>query len=327
MEIEVQAGRWLARLLEPDCTAAERAACARWRAQSPEHDATYRGMEAMWQRSAGIGADPAIAAALRDAERQPAPRSRARRWLPPLALAAVLAAATLAATQWLPMRQPAVELPYRTALGEQRRIELPDGTAVVLDTDTALVARYARRQRLVELEAGQARFEVMPDARRPFVVQAAGGRVTAVGTQFQVRVEDAAATVTLLEGAVVVKAPEGAPGRHPPATLSPGQELRFDRDGQWTTTRVDLQSADAWTEGHLFATDWPLDRLVAEMNRYSTTKLRLSDPALADLRVNGGFRTGDPHSLVLVLEHSLPVRVAETGEDEIVLSPRPAERH
>jgi RNA polymerase sigma factor (sigma-70 family) len=96
---------------------------------------------------------------------------------------------------------------------------------------------------------------------------------------------------------------------HPPITLSPGQRLRFDRAGQeGCTARVDLESVSAWTQGSLQVNDWPLAELVAEMNRYSATPVRLTDPALADIRISGTFRTGqsrNPDDFRYRLDHRL----------------------
>ncbi|AKC86323.1 FecR family protein [Pseudoxanthomonas suwonensis] len=323
-EMASQAGEWVVRMHAHDCTEEERAACLRWRARSPAHEATFRGMERAWLRSAGLAANPAIAAALREAERDgmQARRSRRRRWAVPLAMAASLG---LVAVLVGPMRllddRPTEVQQYGTAVGEQREVVLPDGTAVLLDTDTTLAVRYSKRTRRVELTAGQARFAVTPDAERPFTVSANGGQVTAVGTAFTVRLDAAATTVTLLEGAVVVEGPADAAERRPPARLKPGEQLRFARDGgEWATTIVNLDVAGAWTEGHVFADDWPLSRLVDEVNRYSAVKLR-ADPAVAELRISGGFRFDDPQALALLLSHSLPVQSAEAG-NEIVLRRR-----
>lgn len=327
VEMEGQAEGWFVRLQEPDCTDDERVGCERWRAQSPAHEAAFRAVEDIWWRSIELGndpaLDPALAEVLREAERGKAPGARFPFWLLPLAAVLVIVMARLL---WINMLGPPGII-YDTALGERRSVELADGTVVVLDTRTAVVVRYSGRQRLVELQTGQAHFQVARDPARPFIVQAAGGSVTAVGTRFQVRVEDANATVTLEEGVVRVEAPAGGLPSHPAATLSPGQQLRFDRDGrQWAIDRVDLEVASAWTQGSLFVKNWRLEDLVAEMNRYSATKLRLVDPALAEIRISGTFRTGDQQALVLVLEHGWSVRASSGAGDEILLSRQPVQR-
>ncbi|RDS85056.1 DUF4880 domain-containing protein [Dyella monticola] len=324
-EMAIQAERWFVRLREPDCTDEERAACARWRAADPAHEAAFREVESIWERSAELSDDLYIAAALYEAERDKASRgSPVWRW----ALSFLVGAAALVFLAFRMVSAPvSPAMHYQTRVGERERIALPDGTVVVLDTHTELVARFAARRRLIDLSQGQAQFRVAHDAQRPFIVHAAGGTVTATGTQFDVRVEDAMATVTLLEGSVIVQGAAAATQPHPPITLSPGQQLRFDRTGQeWSVTPVDLASASAWTQGSLQVSDWPLGRLVAEMNRYSTTPVRLADPTLANIRISGTFRTGDQDGLVLVLEHGWSLR-AMRQNGEIVLSRAVLARH
>lgn len=324
-EMEIQAERWFVRLREPDCTDEERAACARWRAADPTHEAAFREAQSIWQLSAELGDDPFIAAALRVAVRDKAPWWVPRwghlwRWAIPL----VGGAAALVFLTFRMLPGPAAPaMHYQTQVGERRRIALPDGTAIVLDTHTDLVARFTGSRRLIDLSRGRAQFQVAHDRQWPFVVRAAGGTVTATGTEFDVQVEGAMATVTLLKGSVVV---QGATGATQPI-LSPGQRLRFDRTGrEWSLSPVDLAAASAWTQGSLQVSDWPLARLVAEMNRYSTTPVRLADPALAGIRISGTFRTGDQDGLILVLEHGWPVR-ATRQNGEIVLSRAPLARH
>lgn len=324
--MEAQAAHWCVRMQSPDCTEAERAACRRWRAGSPAHDAAFRRAANLWRQSVAMRDDIELGALMRQTELRRAALSRRRFWLwsPLAAGAAGLALLFALAPQWRVSLPEAPGVRYQTAVGEQKSIELPDGSRLVLDTDSTVVARYGAAQRQLELESGQASFEVAHDAALPFRVQVAGGTVTALGTRFIVRVEPAAAggTVTLLEGKVVVESPLADAGPSSPATLAPGQQLRFDRAGLWTTAQVDPETASAWLEGILYARDWRLADLVEEMNRYSATQLRLVDPSLAELRVSGTFRTGDPQSLARLLEHSWPVR-AEPGEaGEIQLSRR-----
>ena len=96
-----------------------------------------------------------------------------------------------------------------TELGEQRNLTLSDGTRVALNTATKIRVRYDNAARRVELERGEALFEVAKVPARPFVVIAGGRRVTAVGTSFVVRRDNEEVAVTLLEGKVTVTIPPG----------------------------------------------------------------------------------------------------------------------
>lgn len=322
--IDAAAQRWFARLLAPDCSDAERAAFDRWRTADPAHAAAYRQVESVWQRSAGLREDPAIAAALQDALRPAKPRNRDRaEWWPSLAAAAsvaVLATAALLWTFW-PAEVPAER--YATTLGEQRTVVLEDGSQLVLDTDTEVLARFARRERSLTLQRGQADFSVQPDASRPFVVEVAGASVTATGTRFQVRTGDGGSTVTLLEGQVIVAARSGA--ERESATLAPSERIEIAADGklarQQTLPEEELAGIRGWTEGNLVVREWSLDALVAEMNRYSDTKLRLGDPALADIPISGVFKAGDQQSFALALEYGWSIHADQrSANGEIVLS-------
>ncbi len=318
------AEHWFARMSSADCDAAERAAFARWREARPEHAAAYARVEQLYRRSAGLGTDPRWKALAQAARQRTARRARMRRglrWGLPLAAAAcaVLAVGYL---RWDPA-QP--EQRYATEVGERRILTLDDGSRVVLDTDSRLVVRYSRKRRQLVLEQGQAQFAVTRQPARPFVVGAGAGEVRAVGTRFQVRNTGGPVHVTLLEGVVVVDAPGGrtdaAAREMRTATLAPGQRLSFDA-WRWNTERIDPQAAQGWTVGELVFERRPLRELIDEMNRYTTTKIRLGDPALGDLKVSGAFYDNDQTSLVQALEYGWSLRAERASAGEIVLRRR-----
>jgi len=317
---------WFVRLAQSDCTPAERAAFAHWRAADPAHDAAFDAVERLWGEGLQVVRDPTLLdpEILRVAERawqdtQPAPRLR--RWWPlTAAAAAAVALAVLLPRVWI---LPPAGTSYATAQGEQRTVQLADGSRVVLDTATEIVERYHRRERRVDLLRGRASFQVshLRDAdRQPFVVRAGNGTVTALGTEFQVRRAGAGTVVTLLEGSVVVAraADTEAAAR---TLLRPGEQISLDREGHpGARAPADLKAARGWTEGKLFVNDWRLADLLMEMNAYSTTRIRLGDPALSDLRVSGVFRAGDQRSLLAVLQGAWALRADPAGPDEIVLT-------
>ena len=73
-----------------------------------------------------------------------------------------------------------------TAVGEQREMQLPDGSMIALNTDSQLEVTYGENYRDVRLLKGEALFEVTRDPARPFIVDAGIRRVEAVGTAFVV---------------------------------------------------------------------------------------------------------------------------------------------
>ena len=106
-----------------------------------------------------------------------------------------------------------------TGVGEQRTLTLEDGTRIQLNTDTRAVVRYDERLRRVELEKGEAMFEVARRPDWPFVVTAGDRQIRALGTAFVVRREAEVLAVTLVEGKVTVTptVDEQVPGPAPEA--------------------------------------------------------------------------------------------------------------
>ena len=323
-EIRIAAQQWFARLLAPDCNELERAAFNRWRTASPLHDAAYRQVTDVWERSAGLREDPVIAAALQEAMR-PAVRlgrSRRQRWWPALAAAASVVLA-VSALLWVFMPRDAAAIRYATVLGEQRTVALADGSMVVLDTDSELLVRIDKHARKLTLQHGRADFEVRHDTARPFVVHVGDGSVTATGTHFQVRAGESASIVTLLQGQVVVAADARGSGKS--AMLQPGERIAIEPAGRLgalqAVSESELASARGWTGGNLVVKAWPLDAVLAEMNRYSDTKLRLGDPALASVPISGVFKAGDQKSFALALEYGWSIDASQRpAAGEIVLT-------
>ncbi|MFH7043329.1 FecR family protein [Paucibacter sp. JuS9] len=228
---------------------------------------------------------------------------------------------------------------YDTGVGEQRVVMLQDGTRMSLNTSTRVRAVLGVSLRTVEVEVGEALFEVAKDAGRPFVVRAAGSEVTATGTAFVVRYTPAfagsrnAVDVTLVEGRVLVRgAADGIPPPDlvPTMEMLPGQRVRIAgrpraQAGTVLKPQVDRPRVDqvlAWKRGEAIFDDASLAEAVGEMNRYSTTPIRLADAAvLGGLRISGVFKTGDNASFARAVAtlHGLTVR---ERSDRLELAPR-----
>ncbi|HZX70896.1 MAG TPA: FecR family protein [Rhodanobacter sp.] len=321
-EVRSAAQHWFLRLLSSDCSADEREAFEHWRIAEPTHDVAYRMVEDVWQGSVSLGTDPSLEHLLHQARHLPPERSWRQRATPALAMAACLVLAIgVGYYVWQkPGNVPAVT--YATATGEQRTLALDDGSHVVLDTNSDLQVQYGKRERRLTLLQGQADFQVHHDTTRPFVVHVGDGTVTATGTQFQVRAAAGIDTVTLLEGRVVV-AGGAKPSGPEQVALHAGERVAIQSDGRLGTPErladTELAGARGWTEGMLVVREWPLARLVVEMNRYSSVPVRLGDPSLGTLPISGSFNASDQHSFLLSLEYGWPIRIDRHTPGEIVL--------
>ncbi|MDB5581681.1 MAG: Anti-FecI sigma factor FecR [Bradyrhizobium sp.] len=212
---------------------------------------------------------------------------------------------------------------YATRRGERRRVRLPDGTFVTLNTDTEMRLVFSSGRRTVRLIRGQALFEVAHDAAHPFVVEAADRQVTALGTIFEVRLDPGRMQVTLVQGKVVVDHLTGNadPQRAPviPAVLTPGQEFVAELGAKQQISNVDVGSQLRWRDGFVEFNDEPLGDAVSEINRYTDRPIVIPDDRIAGLKVSGVFRTGDPLRFAGIVGELLPVKARTDSPDRIEL--------
>jgi len=196
---------------------------------------------------------------------------------------------------------------YATAPGQRRNLKLVDGSALNLDTRTALDVDFGSAERAIRLRSGVILVSTQPDTARParpFVVYTPQGCILALGTRFEVRVEDDATTVSVLEDAVLVNRPGSS---DKPVRVQTGERLRLTHSqmGQVGTALTDV---GAWTTGQLVVWDRPLVEVTAELARYRRGWLSC-DPAVADLRISGVLSLDNTDQALAALEDSFPVRV------------------
>jgi transmembrane sensor len=316
---EREAADWFARLNSRKISTAALEAFHAWR-HEPANDAAYGRMESLWETSGRLQLDPATGRDITAALNRGARRRRWRNWL----RAAILpiGGVALAGAAALYLAGVAQTSVYRTHVGEQRLVALADGTRLRLDTDTEVKVRLRDHARDVRLVRGQAFFDVAHDQSRPFIVEADGARVRALGTRFDVRLRDGQAQVTLVEGAVEVthdRAGDGAPARA--WRLAPGQALTPSATAS-QPVRVDVAAATSWTSGQLVFHATPLADAVAEVNRYSRTKVVLEAPALSASLVSGKFDAGDTQAFVAALCDLFHLEAAAPQDGEIRLQPK-----
>jgi transmembrane sensor len=328
------AERWYARLMAPDCSLREKEQFEAWLRLAPENALAYEDTKALWAGLGGLDEDEGVGpytvsalepetepfmgqwtdAVVRDS--RPTPAKPRRVWLP---VGAGLAALLVVGVVIWPMFKPEVpSIPF-AATAAIKDVTLEDGSNVQLDLDTSLAVRIGPDTRDIELKQGRAMFEVAHDAARPFVVDAGAGRVTALGTQFQVQRDGENVSVTLLEGSVGIDSARGSNGQRR-LQLVPGQKASYTPTTKsWTVAAVDPAALTSWSQGfHVFSAT-PLDEAIAEINRYSNVKLKLADPSLAKLKLSGSFKLGKGEQIAEALPYALPIKV-HSNADTVLLS-------
>jgi transmembrane sensor len=331
-----EAAAWIARLHGEGRTASVEVGFKRWLAASAEHRTAFEMANEIWL----------------DTERLPKPATPTfSRW-PKAALVITIPRALTAAVVATVIIGFAFHLKdsdLATSVGEQRNLSLEDGTRISLNTSSRVRVHYDHSARRVELEAGEAYFEVAKHADWPFIVTAGGKQIVARGTAFLVRRDDESVAVTLVEGKVTVapagevvpsrapaslntsvSAAESAPaaGPHRSAddiTLSPGQRLTFV-DHQ-TAPQIDspqIERVTAWQRGQVILDHTPLSDAAAEMNRYSDLELAIDGPEAGRAQVTGIFRVGDSQSFAQAVAETYHLQVVNRGS-QIIISGMPSD--
>lgn len=271
---------WLIELEAADAATRERFDA--WLAASPENARAFRRASTLWQ-------SPLLGLAASELERQAntsgqrRPRRRLQRFT---AAASVLLALGAALQSDLPTR---LRADHVTAVGERQRLELADGSRILLNTDTALSAMVDGQQRNARLFRGEAYFEVAPTRGQPFEVDAGPLRMSLRGTTLVVRYLEDAAEVSVQRGEVDVHT------RRDDArfSLSAGDRLRVGPDGV-SARDAGQASKPAWVQGRLVFENCTLREVLAELRRYYPGWIVNTDTRLDELSITGNYRLDDP---------------------------------
>jgi transmembrane sensor len=354
--IQRRAAEWLALRQARGLTLTEEADFADWRASDPRHAAIYSEVEASWRAFDTLAAYPHSSDAAPDPDLLVRPR-RVSRSVAPYLLAAA-AAMVIMVSIGLKLGQPggAGLARVEVAQVEPRLVRLPDGSEVEVNAGGAVTEYFTTDERRVRLVRGEAHFIVAKDPRRPFIVEANGVAVRAVGTAFNVRLGPDAKDVEILvtEGTVKVAPPARAAspanaGLVPGAWQTSAISASFDEAailtaGQRTVVSTlpsanpiqpivetlaaaEIDRALSWQTGRLILDAAPLAEVVERFNRHAAgrkglPRLTVTDPQLGEMRISGRIRSGNIESFVEALEANFNVIAERRPEGEIVLKKR-----
>ncbi len=307
----------LIRYLAGECTDAERRAVEQWSDADDANAARLAGLGEMWRLSApgAPSSDPDVEAAWSSLSARLAPDtagggahpSRSRGWIGwAAAVAAVIGSSVLAAHLH---HDHSALTTFETRPGQQGRLTLSDGSSVVLAPGSTLAVRadYGESSRRVEL-AGEALFDVLDDAGRPFHVDTHRGRVVVLGTEFAVRTfdDEARDQVAVRSGSVRFAGREADPSSA--VTVTSGQVARLADMSASPALAADTASAFAWTVGAWAFSESPLSEVVVELSRRWGRSVRV-DSAVSNRRVSGSYLSESPEEMLSAISLATGTRV------------------
>ncbi len=344
--LEAEAGSWLIRLDgDTPLSDAEQAALRDWLARSPAHASELQELARLWGKMNILTELAVPLEGQQPSNTASQPMVKPRR-IPlftfPAAMAGALAAVLLvlvASSFWFSATPIDNENGlHATVVGEQKSLTLPDGSVVLLNTNTQVRVDYGQEFRDIRLLQGEAHFTVAKDAEHPFRVYAGSGRIQAVGTAFAVYLRDKDVNVTVTEGKVELAVsndslePDAELVVNEFATLEAGQstvisskaegeaQLQIAAESIHTITPPEIERQLSWRQGLLTFSGEPLEQVVTELSRYTNLSIQIDDPAIKAIKIGGQFQVGETEALLNSLEANFALRVTRLDNDRVLLT-------
>lgn len=292
-----QALDWLIVMERPSAQQSEQ--FRQWLAASPLHAEAYAKAQAVWNGPQVVECAQTLAA------RPPkvSVLARLRPHWKPLATAAVLVLGLFSFSN-LPMRLQADHL---TVVGERQRVQLQDGSKVLLNTNSAFSSTINDHQRVARLYQGEAFFEVPAHLGQPLEIDAGPVKASVHDTAFAVRYLDGVAQVRVQRGDVDLRATRDDAR----IRLSAGESIRIGPNGFDRPAKLDAATDLAWVQGRLVFENCPLSQVLAELRRYYPGFIINTNEQLADVTVTGNYRLDQPLDVVRSLAHITSARLQE----------------
>jgi len=339
--IVAEASEWVVRLNAGKLSAGDAEAFQQWLNESDAHRREFREQAALWglaghvyDAGAGIqGTNFSLVQAFWS-------------WLqirPKFAMAgasiAIALVFTIALTVFnaglLPSNEIEPQVTFATEVGEQRTVELSDGSAIQLNTKSGLEVVFAEKERAVHLLEGEAHFDVARNTERPFRVYAGDSVIEAVGTAFVVHIKNGVVEATVTEGKVKVftldaeekldtfaKTLDRDDANPVNTVLTAGQKIRYDEE-LFSVERVEeneMQKQLAWRSGMLLFDGETLENVLMEFERYTTAEFQIVDVGIRDKQIVGYFNTKDTERFLGALEAAFGIAADGSTEGVIRLS-------
>ncbi|WIO74200.1 FecR domain-containing protein [Porticoccaceae bacterium LTM1] len=306
-----------------------------WRNKSSEYQQQFLTSVELMADLEALADDPEILAAAGENSGKVTRLERAAERWPVWAMAAtVMLAVAVSFNVWMPVDEGAKEnievLRYVTRVGEQKQVNLTDGSVINLNTGTQLLVELSGNQRKVTLQRGEAFFDVAKDANRPFVVDLGATAVTALGTAFDIRKEPDSFRLAVLDGVVAIHSnTDTAKGDEPLLDVSAGQDktasaksayratagtvVNYSHAKQRMVAHYDskISRFQQWRSGQLRFEDVPLYQVVKELNRYSGKKILIEDDRIMNMKIFALVNLKQLDSALLGLETTMPIKVTK----------------
>ncbi|RED93014.1 FecR family protein [Marinoscillum furvescens] len=194
-----------------------------------------------------------------------------------------------------PEAPPGVTLITKTnPVGQKMKTYLPDGTVVVLNSESTLSypSKFLGTERLVEL-SGEAYFDVAEDKNMPFRVVTQNITTTALGTSFNIRAfkHESSIEVDLESGLVDVEYREEQTQSEQHYKLTPGQAIIYDRtSNQVHKGTFDPKARLSWKDGIIYFQKASQNEVIETLERWYGVTFHVENQTGSSWHYSGSFK-------------------------------------
>lgn len=298
-QVVKQAISWMLRLRNNRANRRLQAQCEDWREAHHDHELAWQRVQALQQELSGqLAAVPGARLTLENSA-QGLGRRQALKLLSGVMLVSSAAWISRDLIGWQRWTSD-----LATATGERRSVQLPDGTRLQLNTDSAVDLDFNPQQRLITLVRGEI-LVTCGAASAPLLVKTRHGLLEGIDGRFAVRQDSDCTRLSVLSGNVAIHTPHGADGLS--LQVHAGENYLV-RQTQATLAAPMNMDVGAWADGLIVTRGMRLADFLSEVGRYRHGYLGCSAD-IADLRLSGVFRLEDTDTLLAILPQTLPVQL------------------
>lgn len=238
-----------------------------------------------------------------------------KKWL---SIAAIL---TLVITGYWFWKNNQQEREIITSYGERKEITLPDGTVIMLNSNSLIkfhpdINTQHKREVFIK---GEAFFKVEKTAdKRPFVVRANNFDIAVTGTEFNVTSREKNSMVLLVEGELAVKSKRNE------ILLKPGELIQVNEQGTIEKVMQKPESGSvkqlAWLNKKIIFENSTLKNVAQEINELYGVEVIFQDKSLENRMINGILPNDNLNILLDALEATADFDVEHKG-DTVTIRP------
>ena len=193
---------------------------------------------------------------------------------------------------------------------------LPDGTVIFLNAGSELkYSAAAKGPRTVHL-TGEAWFNVMPDKKRPFIVNTQYYDVEVTGTKFNVKAyEDDREVVTTLEEGEIILMPTENLQLGDKIILKPGDQAVFDKNIREMVLRnVNTRWYTSWKDNKLVFMNMDLKDLIILLERKYGVEIVVKNQDILTYHCDGTFKNETIIEVLEIIKKTLPISYKIVGQ-------------